>query len=392
MTGNEITCSPGSHVPKAPLMPHMMEGKHNHSDIAKLPQFPRLVQDVGLLNSRINTAAEDNVKTRWRREVEKAIEDADYKNFLIRKKFEGSPDGPVGLVEPVIPPEPQPPYYTGDSWNSFVLHDLNGVSTLTVGLVTSFNSRALESQEAKQLLKNGDAVAKIFENTKSTLHAKIKGMDTFISNFNESIDAIIAKEGEKLKDYIPLLMNAKKQTKIWSIVSRSAFMLNGIKDGDYAEVGKWFHELERTKIKIGDIFVVAAKNSEAIECPPELAQQEVDGVTGIMLFNLAKNAVVYKKSTVSASELDGEFTIENDAKFPIDSSHLFEPMRPGKDGHTGYGLFTVRNIYGRLAGKDVVCESTSTGIDEKDKKHSVKFSIKKSLPISSESPLPQPAQ
>lgn len=401
MIGNESSISSGAPIPRPPLMPHMREGVHNHSSIKNLPQFPQLLRDVQLLTTRIDEAGEINAKARWERDVAKVKDDAEYENWKIRKLYEGSGKEPVSLIEPVLPVEPQPPYYTGDSWNSFVLHDLNGVSTLSLGLVSAFviekpgdpKPNSLSSPEAKHLYALGAQVGKLFDNTKSTMLSKIQAMDAFVTDFNASIDTIIEKEGvAKLGEYLPLFQNAKKQTKIWNIVSRSAFMLNGIKDGNYDEVGEWFHELQRTKVKVGDILIAAAKNSPAIECPGELADREVDGATGIMLFNLAKNAVVYKKTKVKISEQDGEFAIENDAKFPIDTSHLFEPMRPGKDGHTGYGLFTVRNVYGRLAGKDVVCDSSTLGDEETDKVHTVRFSLKKSLPVSSESPLPQPAQ
>ena len=340
--------------------------------VKDLPQFPTFLKNVHKLHSAVNRSAENDTRLKYERAlqaVQKQADAAQYDAFV--RKEPGTPL--VEKIDPVLPPKER--YVTSSNWSEFVLHDMRGVVTTTIGTATSLSAIPERTRETEDLLNTATNAAKKFANVNLPFRERINSISTCVDQFDRHIDGVIASAPEHLKPYSAMIKDAKNTAKLWKMISRSALLLNGVKNQNYEQVTMWFKELQKTKVRIEDIFPVSAKRTEIITdpavwkdkvaaneqnilfCDKKLLNTEIDGVTGIMLFNLVKNANVYKKSHIIVSSDNGELTVENDLKKPIDTSRLFEPGSPGEGGHTGHGLFTVRDIYGTLAGKDVVCES-----------------------------------
>jgi hypothetical protein len=374
---------------------HMDMRVRTSPSVKDLPQFPAFLKSTHKLHSAINRSAEHDSELKYKRKIAAAQNLAEaqwYDNFV-----RSVPEAPLPhKIDPVIPPKER--YVTSSNWSEFVLHDMRGVVTTTIGTATSLSAIPERTSETEQLLNTGTIAAKKFANIDLPLRERINSIGTCIDQFSRHIDGVIASAPEYLQPYSAMVKDAKNTAKIWKMISRSALMLNGVKNQDYEQVTMWFKELQKTKVRVGDLFPVSAKRVEVISdpaiwkakidageknilfCDQKLLESEVDGVTGIMLFNLVKNANVYKKSHIVISGNIGELVIENDLKKPMDASRLFEPGQPGEGGHTGYGLFTVRDIYGTLAGNDVICEPN---VQSADHGLAARFIIKKPSHIKS---------
>lgn len=239
----------------------------------------------------------------------------------------------------------------------------------------------------------GKAAAEDNTNDSLSLAKRIQSIDHCITYFDHNIDSAVAMAKDEFELYKGTIDSVKNFAKVWDMLYRSSLMLNGVKNEDYDQVNRWFNALSQTQVTLKDIFPVAAKHM-TVEYPPEIGEKRVDGVRGIMLFNLLKNAAVHKKSYIKVGMKDGEITVENDAEELPAEDNMFTRLRPGKKGNTGFGLFTIKNIYGTLGGYDVVYDGKKGSVDSPD---IVTFTIKPAVPeksrlASSVSPLPQLAR
>lgn len=391
----------GRPAPRPPLMPHMTEGTHSHPPITRHPQFKNYLADVNRLQTNILTEAKRKATERWEGHVAKAKEAVAYDNYVRTAAAKKLGVEPTDLIEPTLPPEPQPPYDTEGHWNDFVLHDFNGVSNLSLSMATVLNvisdniklskdSAQVLSPEALLLQKAGND---FMYKTKNQLPPgeKITYTDEFFRVFNKNIGTVMKKDKQHLGEYKKLFANATKPIKIWDMVFNSARMLNAVKDENYEDLDHWLGKLQETHVSVGSIIPAAIKGTTSVECiPKELLKKDLDGVEGIILFNLIKNANVYKNSYIKVYETNGALVVENDSDTPIDKSHLYEPMRPGENkGNTGFGLFTAKKVFGALSGVDLSCETEDA---TEGRPHIIKFMIKKLPPSDTVSPLPPPSQ
>ncbi|MFZ2026183.1 MAG: ATP-binding protein [Microgenomates group bacterium] len=352
--------------------------------VKELPQFPTFLKSVNLLHRRINAASVDELKKKQERlrgveEQRKIIEAAT--QVVLPPPAESVVD-----VDERYDPQPR--------WRNFVLHDVRSLITTTTGMSRIVSSVLAEKDPQFEMFATlGKAAADTNTNDDLSLMKKIQTVDHCITYFDHNIDKAVSVAEEDFKPYKGTIESVKNVAKVWDMLYRSSLMLNGVRNEDYDQVDRWFKALSKTQVTLKDIFPVAAKHM-TVEYPPEIGDKKIDGVRGIMLFNLVKNAAVHKKSYIKVGMKDGEITVENDAEGLPEESDMFTRLRPGKKGNTGFGLFTIKNIYGTLGGHDVTYEGKKGSADSPD---TVTFTIKpavpeKSQPASTVSPLPQPAR
>lgn len=352
--------------------------------VKDLPQFPTFLKNVHLLHRRINTASADELKKKQERlqglEVQRRIiEEATH--VALSPAAESVVD-----TEERYDPQPR--------WRNFVMHDVRSLITTTTGMSRIVSSVLADKGPQYEMFATlGKAAADNNTNDNLSLMKKIQSVDHCITYFDHNIESAVAAAEEDFKPYKGTIKSVKNVAKVWDILYRSSLMLNGVKNEDYDQVNRWFNALSKTQVTLKDIFPVAAKHM-TVEYPPEIGEKKIDGLRGIMLFNLVKNAAVHKKSYIKVGMKDGEIMVENDAEGLPEKSDMFTRLRPGKKGNTGFGLFTIKNIYGELGGLDVIYEGKKGSPDSPD---TVTFTIKpvsseKSQPVSTVSPLPQPVQ
>jgi hypothetical protein len=146
-----------------------------------------------------------------------------------------------------------------------------------------------------------------------------------------------------------------------------------------------------------------------IPSDPRFSQYSLNGFEAIIAFNFLKNAVdhspqVEKKGPTGTLDMVPDTTrirveVDNDTLSVSNNSNdaqpgegvLFHLGGKGEHGNSGFGMFTAAKLYAPLIGKHV--EPTWTAHNAVDHtKYSVRFSLKKSLQASNESPLPQPVR
>lgn len=352
--------------------------------IKNLPAFPSFVKNVHLLHRRINADSADELKKKQER-----LQGVEIQRKIIEEATHVTLPPPA---ESVIDVDER--YDSQPRWRNFVMHDVRSLITTTTGMSRIVSSvLADKGPQFEMFATLGKAAADNNTNDNLSLMKKIQSVDHCITYFDHNIASAVAAAEEDFKPYKGTIESVKNVAKVWDMLYRSSLMLNGVKNEDYDQVNRWFNALSQTQVTLKDIFPVAAKHM-TVEYPPEIGEKKIDGVRGIMLFNLIKNAAVHKKSYIKVGMKDGEITVENDAEGLPEEGDMFTRLRPGKKGNTGFGLFTIKNIYGILGGQDVVYEGKK---GSKDLPDTVTFTIKPAVPeksrqASSVSPLPQLAR
>lgn len=360
--------------------------------IMDLPQFPQFVSDVALLKSGIYQASKNEARTSWElakaraiKQAEDSVWEANHRIEVLAERAGVVPKGLIPTPEPILPPEPQAPFRTErQHWNNFVLHDFKGVATLPLTISTILDTIKLKSEKAPGLMRMGIETRKQL-NLEPNQHEHIGVVDRYMHFFKDNIGNVIRKDRKRIKLYAQLFKDSVKAGKIWDMTVHSTYLLHAVREDNYHEISKQLIELKKTKVAVADIFYVASKSKTKINCdPPDLIRRRIDGVQGIILFNLIKNADVYKKSYIKVYFRDGNIVVENDSAHPIDKSQLYQPMKAGeKQGHTGFGLFSAKKIFGALAGIDLECETSDSSTKETPGTQTVRFIIRRLQPIGS---------
>lgn len=334
------------------------------------PQAESLLQGVNIEELRENIHRLQDAMTEakrigafegWKRLVDKAKNDVAYANFEIDQAAKRGECEPFEVI-PKLPPRPMPPYDTSGSWQKFVMHDINGVLTLPQIVASALGATSHESAESKILARSSELLSKGY-NISRPLPNRIQAADAFMDDMATNFEAAIAKEGDKVSQFKEYFEKSKRSIWIWKMISSSAHLLEGIHTQNAAEIKRWATELSNTRVMIADIVHITDKHVKKIVCtPPELLSSMTDGVRGIMLFNLLKNAHVHAKSEIQITENNGELVVANDTKEPVDSSVLFQPMKKGQDGNTGFGLFTLKHVYGAISGVQIEPEVSPASV------------------------------
>ena len=319
--------------------------------VKELPQFKQLEKNIYFLHSQINTAGFS----------------AHEKNFKLKpENFIGEPFD-IGVQ-----------HETKEIWEDFIFHDLRNKSasiSLISQLIGSLNPT---SENAQSLSGFGLNATKVYKDPTSSSRDKIRSINECVSYFrtNKAENFVSPTQIKDKEETLSRIKTMELAVKMWDMIVNSAFLLNGVRERDYAEIDRSFSVLKNIKVRIGDVTSAIIKNN-VITIDSELENESIDGLTGIMFFNLIKNAASHKKSYIKVYKKKGNLVVENDVNEPIDTSNLYQPMQPGrKGGGTGFGLFTAQNIFGTLSETIVLCNNKSI----LEGGHAVTFTLKKSRP------------
>jgi hypothetical protein len=340
-----------------------------HPDSKEHAHFPQFADNVRRLHTAMHSEAERDKYIKWEAEVVRyphVLEDAEYRYSRELEQWEknGKRGQKPEFIPPLVPEKPLPPYDISGSLQKFVLHDVNGVVTIPRGFISALGSLHLPFEEARMLQESTSKLAKIFDNPKQPLSERLYAMDTFMRDVVKHLGTLEAKAGrEAFGPWADYIDKSKRVVKIWDMLSHSSRLLSGVADMDITTIYESYDQLKQVSVRMGDIVPVAIKDADiTVEfVPQDRTNGVIDGVQGIMLFNLLKNAKVFKKSYIRVIEKNGELTVQNDAVKPVDTSHFFQPMKKGEGGNTGFGLFTMKHIFGALAGRDVSAQSIVDG-------------------------------
>ncbi|MFH0772904.1 MAG: hypothetical protein V1922_01165 [bacterium] len=266
---------------------------------------------------------------------------------------------------PNRPEEPVPyPYthYLNTQWENFILHDTKGTATLLVGLdmIKDF-ATGLSEEDGAVLSRFSAELARVREEDKVPnipMGVKIRSIDFCMQYFQKHLLHRKFDLPDEAKPLEKLVNDAKTTTMIWPMLYHSALTLNSIAQGGDERLKSNIYRLKDTKVYARDVIKKASSRTNVITTGIK-GKMQLDGIKGIMLLNLVKNAVRHSTKGVLVKFDGDEITVINTSVDPVTRNNLFEPGKPGKSGNTGFGLFTSRNIFGSLGGYDIVLNSGS---------------------------------
>lgn len=255
---------------------------------------------------------------------------------------------------------PTPDKGRRDFVNSFIMHDLNtGINKLnffwiSVGDMMQSNAdRRIELTPETQLKiekyyresKRGNELVHNSHSARETILAcdawveSIKELIDHVPYFQENIDIFTQK--------------AHAVARSWGMFHHSGRFLVSAVSNDERGALRSISKLKETQVSVTDIIAMSTKDREDMVYDTNAIPKMVNGVEGIILYNLLKNAHSHTVSRISIEYTNGRWRVTNDAKQYPDKTTLFQPGKPGLGGNTGFGLFTMKYMIGALGGRDV---------------------------------------
>ncbi|MFH0772905.1 MAG: ATP-binding protein [bacterium] len=272
------------------------------------------------------------------------------------------------------------PGYINSQWTQVTMHDARGI----VSLMNGYNEISPFFPDNTYL----QGFSQMFSHMQAMEHDLCIPSETLLEQSNLLIN--YARKNLTNKEFsLPpevkymekTIERAKVLARIWRMLYYSSKFLNSLSKNDMIGMDKHFGILKNSSFFAGDIVKKAGRNNTTVTGLRR--HQQIDGVKGIILHNLLKNAETHKaKDSKVEVVFNGDaITISNDSRTPFPERSLDHPGEPGPKGNTGYGVFISKNIFGLLGGYDVVLNSGTT----KDGGHPyrVSFTIKpsESLPL-----------
>lgn len=261
--------------------------------------------------------------------------------------------------------------YEDENWGNVILHDARNPITVlsTYDLLASALTDDVELQEFS---KRHSHSLRVSENTQSTTDEKLEAIQSMMGYFKAHLLDKELKLPPSLKGVEKLIQSSKTTARIWSMLNHSSNLISSLSKNNNFAVEKNAKLLTETNVFTRDI--IKKVGNESIIVRGLDRDQKIDGAKGIILFNLIKNANKHHQSTVKVSFKGDEITVYNDSETPFDEKIFSHPGNPGVNGHTGYGLFISKNIFGLLGGYDIVVNGgTSKDIGPP---YNVSFTIK----------------
>lgn len=243
---------------------------------------------------------------------------------------------------------------------NFTLHDVRGSATLLAGM-----------QHIRGTGPVWDKYVKLVDfmsgrrNANRSYADQIRSYEelaTFIRNHDNELT--LTHLGEEQSALFSGTRNAISLiAKVWPMIHYSSLMVDAaVNKKKYDHVNQWRHELIRHPLTVKDIVNVAVRRT-CTNLDDSALLQKVDGVRGMMLFNVLKRISSAGNTNVRVIPLrHGGFTIFADTRGVTGNERQFS-AEVGRNGEAMYGLFTVKELHGKLAGMDITYKDDSHFVD-----------------------------
>jgi hypothetical protein len=242
--------------------------------------------------------------------------------------------------------------------NTFILHDIRvAISAL------NFLRPALDSMVRSDPLRRNHTPE--FWDEMDRYYAASRKGNALTLKTSSSRDALFAcgdwvNAYNRLLQYFPandemvrddaFIKSATAMARTWGLFHHSSSFLLGITSNNERQAARSYHKLESTTYSLSDVLDASVvRKREMVNCGLPISDT-VNGIEALMIHNLLKNADRHAVSAIDIFRNGDQLVIQNDSHTFPDRSTLFFPGTPGVGGNTGFGLFTMKHIFGALGG------------------------------------------
>lgn len=253
--------------------------------------------------------------------------------------------------------------------NSFIMHDLN-TSIITLNFFRISVEDVIRANSVSGTEFTPETQFKI-----ETYYRESKRGNDLVHRSHSARETILACDAwvESIKELIDhvsyfqenadiFTQKAHAVARSWGMFHHSGRFLMSAVNNDERGALRSIAKLKDIQVSVADIIAMSTKDREDMTYDVNIIPETVNGVEGIMLYNLLKNAHVHAVSRISLEYDHGRWRVVNDAKQYPDKTTLFQPGKPGIGGNTGFGLFTMKYIIGALGGYDVYLEDSESSV------------------------------